>query len=481
MYRPLLICCLLSLPSVAQVKVSNDKNTLPEIGVVASNAISIDKELQIGQALMRQLRSRAPLVGDPLLEEYIQDLGNRLVAQADNAKFPFKFFLIANKEINAFAFFGGHVAVHTGLIIEADTESELASVIGHEIAHVTQRHIARSIEAQQKASPLQLVSALGGILLAMSNPEAGIAAISAGSAAAQQAAINYTRSNEKEADRVGIDILYRAGYDPAASANFFGKLAAKYRHQSKPPAFLMTHPLPESRVADVRARQSDYPDVNLGPSLSFQLVKARLQARYGENQELNIQRFRDWLKEARHPVTVQAAKYGLALSLLATEKLDEAEMLISELRQEAPENLFYLDTFTDIAIEKKQYQQAIEALQAQSERQPRNRVLVLNLANALIKNKQHDEAVRLLKDYLLVNPEHLLTYQLLTDAYGESRKMMEMHQTKAELYALVAAYPRAIDELQTAYNYTAQSTLEKQRIRARIEQLREEENRLKSL
>lgn len=481
MYRALVFCCWLTLPALAQIPSQNDKNTLPEIGVVASNAISIDKEQQIGQVLMRQLRARAPLVSDPLLDEYIQDLGNRLVAQADNAKFPFTFFLIANPEINAFAFFGGHVAVHTGLIIEAQNESELASVIGHEIAHVTQRHIARSIEAQQKASPLQLVSALGGILLAMSNPEAGIAAISAGSAAAQQAAINYTRSNEKEADRVGIDILYRAGYDPAGSASFFAKLAAKYRHQSKPPAFLLTHPLPESRVADVRARQDDYPTVTLPPSLPVYLVKARLQARYGENQALNIQYFRDQLQQASHPVAMQAAKYGLALSLLANDQVREAEMLINDLRQAAPENLFYLDTYADIAVHKGQYQQAIDLLQLQAQRQPRNRVLVLNLATLLLKNKQHEQAVRLLKDYLLVNPEHLLTHQLLADAYGESRKMLEMHQTKAEVYALVAAYPRAIDELQTAYNYAAQSPLEKQRIRARIEQLRDEQNRLKSL
>jgi predicted Zn-dependent protease len=199
---------------------ANTKNDLPEIGVVASGAISLDKEVLIGDALMRQLRGQAPIINDPLLEEYIQDLGNRLVAQADNVKFPFEFFIINSPDINAFAFFGGHIGVHSGLIFNAKNESELASVLAHEVSHVTQRHIARSIEARQKSSPLQLASMLGGILVALAAPEAGMAAISASSAAAQQSSINYTRSNEKEADRIGIRILAQAGFDPNGASGF---------------------------------------------------------------------------------------------------------------------------------------------------------------------------------------------------------------------------------------------------------------------
>src|SRR5690606_1210246 len=156
----------------------------PEIGVVASNAMSIERELAVGDIYMRQLRAQAPMVNDPLLEEYIQDLGNKLVAQADNVKFPFTFFLLNSPEINAFAFFGGHIGVHTGLISSDDNESELASVLAHEITHVTQRHMARRIESNQNSSPVQIASLLGGILLAVATPEAGMAAISASSAAA---------------------------------------------------------------------------------------------------------------------------------------------------------------------------------------------------------------------------------------------------------------------------------------------------------
>ncbi|WP_231731053.1 M48 family metalloprotease [Lacimicrobium alkaliphilum] len=466
---------------MAQVRSDSDRNTLPEIGVVASSAISIDKEMLIGEVIMRQLRAQAPIINDPLIEEYIQDLGNRLVAQADNAKFPFRFFPINSNSINAFAFYGGHIGVHTGLIVTADNESELASVVAHEIAHVTQRHIARSLEARQNASPLQVVSMLGGILLALANPEAGMAAISAGQAAGQQAMINYTRSNEKEADRVGIEILARAGFEPQASASFFGKLAAQFRYVSKPPAFLMTHPLPESRVADMKARVANYATINRPDSLAFQLVKARIQARYSLDSKQRVRYFRDWLSNASTEVEIKSSQYGLALSLLAEEEYAEAASLIENLMQQDSENLFYVDTFTDIALATGQHERAIKRLSALLKLQPRNRVLVLNLANALIQNKEYGRAVSHLKDYLLVNPNHLLSYQMLTDAYGESGQRLEMHQARAEVYALNSAYTRAVDELKTAYNFTENSVIDKQRILARIEQMREAENRLKKL
>lgn len=456
------------------------KNALPEIGVVASDAISIDKELMVGKILMRQLRSQAPIVTDPLLEEYIQDLGNRLVAQAQNVKFPYKFFLLNNQEINAFAFFGGHIGTHTGLIFHASNESELASVLAHEVTHVTQRHIARSIQARQKASPLQIASMFGGLLLALANPEAGVAAISAGNAASAQASINYTRSNEREADRIGLQVLAQAGFDVRGSMGFFDKLLKQSRNRSRQLAFLQTHPLPESRVSDARARVASYPPRRIAPSLSFHLAKTRIIARYYGNPKDNITYFRSALEKENY-VFREAAQYGLALALYENEKYGEARKIINSLREGDRENLFYLDTSTDILLALKQYDQAISQLEAQHKLVPLNRVVALNLANAKIKAGKHDDATSLLKDFLLVNPDNYLALQLLSDAYSESQQMLEMHQSKAEVYALVGAYSRAIDELHNAYNFATERKLEKQRIRARIGQLREERNRLKTL
>lgn len=468
---------LLGTMSVSAV---NKKNDLPEIGVVASSAISLDKEVLIGDALMRQLRGQAPIINDPLLDEYIQDIGNRLVAQADNVKFPYKFFIINSPDINAFAFFGGHIGIHTGLIFNARNESELASVLAHEVSHVTQRHIARSIEARQKSSPLQIASLLGGILLAAVNPEAGMAALSLGNAASAQSSINYTRQNEKEADRVGISILAEAGFDPNGASSFFGILAEKNHLKSTPLPFLLTHPLPESRIADARTRAASFRPRNIPESITFHLAKTRILARYYANPKRNIEYFSDIIQKQSY-IFKQAAEYGLALSYLANEQFEPALKLIDELMLHDPNNLFYLDTYTDIAIEMKQHQKAIDKLSAQIVHAPYNQVLTLNLANVLIKTKNFERATSLLKDYLLINPDNLLAYELLSDVYRTSEQKLEMHQIKAEVYALVAAYPKAIDELHTAYNFADERKIEKQRIRARIEQFRTAQERLQTL
>ncbi|MCC2615573.1 M48 family metalloprotease [Aestuariibacter halophilus] len=472
--------CAGSSAQVLNLSQGTDKNALPEIGVVASDAISIDKELQIGDVLMRQLRGQAPMLHDPLLQEYVQDLGNRLVVQADNVKFPFEFFVINNSEINAFAFFGGHIGVHTGLIVQAENESEVASVLAHEVSHVTQRHLARSIQAQQKASPLAMASMFGGLLLALANPEAGIAAMQASSAASRQASINYTRSNEQEADRVGMQILAQAGFDPNASASFFQTLAAKYRNRSKPPAFLLTHPLPESRISDVRSRAQQYRVNYVAPNLSFHLAKARIVARYYHSARHNISLFTEQLEKTRG-LFQQAARYGLVLSYLRDEQLEAAQQHLDILLKQDRENLFYLDTATDIALAKETPQVAISLLREQEQRTPRNPVVALNLANALMEDKQTAAAIDVLRDFLLVQPEHYLAQQLLADAYRADGRLLEMHQSKAEIYAALAAYDRAIDELHSAYNYASERQLEKQRIRARIDQFREAQQRLKTL
>jgi predicted Zn-dependent protease len=468
---------LLGTMSVSAV---NKKNDLPEIGVVASSAISLDKEVLIGDALMRQLRGQAPIINDPLLDEYIQDIGNRLVAQAENVKFPYKFFILNSPDINAFAFFGGHIGIHTGLIFNARNESELASVLAHEVSHVTQRHIARSIEAKQKSSPLQIASLLGSILVAAVNPEAGMAAISVSNAASAQSSINYTRQNEKEADRVGISILANAGFDPNGASSFFSILAEKNRLKSSSLAFLLTHPLPESRSADARTRAASFRPRDIPESINFHLAKTRILARYYANPKRNIEYFSDILQRQSY-VFKRAAEYGLALSYLADEEFEPALKIIDVLLEKHPDNLFYLDTYTDIAIEMNQHQKAIDRLSAQIVHAPFNQVLTLNLANVLIKSGNFDKATSLLKDYLLIKPDNMLAYDLLSDVYRISEQKLEMHQVKAEVYALVAAYPRAIDELHTAYNYADDRKIEKQRIRARIDQFRTAQERLQSL
>ena len=470
----------LSLTAVAQDANYNNKNTLPEIGVVASDAISLDKEMIVGDAVMRQMRGQSPIISDPVLDEYLQDIGNRLVVHADNAKFPFEFFWVNNDAINAFAFFGGHIGVHTGLMRRAENESELASVLAHEISHVTQRHIARRMQAQKRSSPLALASLIGGVLIAMANPEAGIAAMQAGSAASAQLQIDYTRTNEQEADRIGIAMLARAGYDPTAAASFFSTMAEEYRMVSKPPARLLTHPLTETRIADARSRAADYPRRYLPINKQFELAKARIKARYSFKADYAVEYF-----EAAVDQDVQRSKeaslYGLALAYMRNEKIDKAKKVMDKLIAGDSDNLFYLDAMTDIHISMGQPLKAVEMLKPHVKHNPRNQVLALNQANAYISAQKYDNAISLLKDFLLVRKDYQIAHQLMSEAYQKSKQFSQMHQSKAEVYALYGAYNRAVDELQYAYNFAGDNHLAKQRIKARIKQFRDQEERLERL
>ena len=460
----------------------NEKNKLPEIGVVASDALTIDREVIIGNTIMKQLRGQAPLINDPVLEEYIQDLGNRLVLYADNTRFPFKFFILNNQVLNAFAFYGGHIGMHSGLIVKADTESELASVVAHEIAHVTQRHLARRLQSQQRTGPLQIASLIGSLLLALASPEAGIAALQTSIAGGQQAQINFTRNNEKEADNIGISILYRAGFDPKGAPAFFSKLAEQSRGASTQLAFLQTHPLPQSRVAETITRANAFGERKVGPSLPFQLVRARLNARYMLNPDRALAEYSAKVEQIRldplfqdDQVSYKAAQYGKAIALFENEEYEEAQKLVEFLLYPDPENLFYLDLYTDVLLAQNKAKQAIKVLKPHWRLRPQNRVLALNLANAHLQAQEYNESIQLLRDLLLVNSDDILSYQLLHDAYQQTQNQKDAHITQAIIYGMISAYPLAINELQFAYNFSEGDTIERQRISGMIQKMREEQ------
>jgi len=460
--------------------IENNKNKLPDIGISGYSVLSTDKELQIGQAMMRQLRGSQPLIQDPVLIEYINHLGNTLVKNAQGVNYAFEFFLINNNELNAFAFFGGHVGIHSGLVTTADTESELASVIAHEISHVTQRHLARRLESQSQTQSLTMAAMLSSILLTLANPTVGMAALSASMAATQQASINYTRGNEKEADRVGIALLASSNFDPQGAASFFSKMSAKYRYASKPPAMLLTHPMPQSRITDARQRALNYPARPLPPSLGFELTKARLKSRYQGEAKSNISYFKHQLEKKRYVIKA-AAQYGLALSYFENKQTVQALNILETLRKSDKNNLFYIDALTDVYIANNQADAAIKMLERLNLFMPNNQVVSLNYANALLSMKNYDLATQILQDFLLVNPGNFIAYDILTTLYRAQGKKGLMHMSKAEVLALLGAYSKAVDELQTSYTFLEEQPLMQKRVKARVLQFQEQESRLKRL
>ena len=446
-------------------------DSLPDIGTTAGGTLSINQELQMGDFYVRQLRASAPLINDPLLNQYINQLGMRLVAHADSVRTPFHFYLIRNDEINAFAFFGGNVVLHSALFRTSDNESQLASVIAHEISHVTQRHLARAMEDQQRNAPLTWVGALGSILLAMASPQAGMAALTGTLAGTQQGMISFTRQNEEEADRIGIQVLQRSGFDPQAMPMFMGKLLDESRYSTRPPEMLLTHPLPESRLADARNRANQMRPVVVQSSADFYLAKARTLGMYtnGDNK-LGTDLLNAWDKgniRQQH-----AAQYGRALLAMESNNFDQARKTLQPLLNADPQNAWYLDLATDIDLGQKKTSDAINRLKNARELRT-NPVLQLNLANALLQGGQPGEAATILNRYTFTYKEDGNGWDLLAQAEGALGNRDQELAARAESMALVGQLEQAISLLSSASSQVKLGSLQQARYDARIDQLRD--------
>ncbi|AKJ42922.1 Uncharacterized metalloprotease yggG [Pragia fontium] len=466
---------LLCAPVVTTV--ADTISDLPDIGTTAGGTLTINQELLMGDFYVRQLRSGAPLVYDPLLTHYIGDLGQKLVSRADSVRTPFHFYLIQNDDINAFAFFGGNVVLHSSLFRETDNESQLASVMAHEISHVTQRHLARAMEEQQRNAPLTWVGALGSILLTMANPQAGMAALSTTIAGTQQGMISFTQSNEQEADRIGIRVLQRAGFDPMGMPDFMLKLADKYRYASKPPEMLLTHPMPDSRMSDTRSRASQLGHRDVQSSQDYLFAKFRVLGMYNNADGLNQYMLDDYKKgNAREQL---AAKYGQAILYYKAKQYDSASNIIQPLLTQQPNNVWFIDLATDIDLEQNRAPQAISRLEQAIKSQPSNSVLQLNLANAYVESRQSAKATALLNRYTYANPDDPNGWDLLAKASADQGLRDEELAARAESMALAGRLDQAISMLSSASSSVQTGSLKQARYDARIDQLRQLQQRFK--
>ena len=446
-------------------------DTLPDMGTTAGSTLSIGQELQMGDYYVRQLRGSAPLINDPLLVQYINGLGMRLVSHANSVRTPFHFYLINNDELNAFAFFGGNVVLHSALFRYADTESQLASVMAHEISHVTQRHLARAMEDQKRNAPLTWVGALGSILLAMASPQAGMAALTGTLAGTQQGMISFTRQNEEEADRIGIQVLQRSGFDPQGMPQFMDKLMDQSRYSTRPPEMLLTHPLPESRLSDARQRANQMRPVVVQSSEDFYMAKARVLGMYNNGQnQLGTDLLDAWSKgniREQH-----AAEYGRALLAMGKDNYAEANKLLQPLLSANPQNAWYLDLATDISLGQKRNDEAVNRLKGAADLR-NNPVLQLNLANALLESGKAAEAVTILNRYTFNYKDDTNGWDLLAQAQGQLGNRDQELAARAENMALVGRLDQAISLLSSASSQVKLGSLQQARYDARIDQFRQ--------
>jgi len=438
-----LASCLCS-PAMAGVSTLD----LPAMGDSTGGILSPEFERRLGQAFLSHIRKRANIISDPEIETYIQSIGYRLVAQSDNNTQQFTFFIINDALINAFAAPGGIVGINSGVILNSDSESELAGVMAHEIAHVTQKHLARSVEMSQKMSIPMLAAMLGAILVATQNPEAGQAAIVALQGASAQAQINFTRSNEEEADRVGIQLLARSEFNPRGMTDFFEKLQKNSRYFAQAPEFLRTHPLTSRRIADAQARAQAYPrGKKYDESKSFYLVKAKLIVKAHKKPEDAVAFFTDKLAAAKSREPADIFRYGYVIALTAAGQYDTARRQILALLSNDPENIAYLLAAADIEVQRGNYDDAFAVFSEAEKIYPDYRPLVLMYTSALLKAGQPHLAQEKLHRYGRFHTPDITYYDYLTRAEAESGNTVESSMANAEYYFLTGETRVAVEQL----------------------------------
>ncbi|MGH8120429.1 MAG: M48 family metalloprotease [Gammaproteobacteria bacterium] len=454
---------------IPAVLATNAQN-LPEIGDSAGSVLSPEFERRLGQAVMRQVHQDKSLIQDPEIESYIQSIGYQLVANSDDNRLPFTFFALKNTVINAFAAPGGVVGMNSGVILNTDNESELAGVLAHEIAHVTQRHMARTYEAASKFSLPMMAAMIGAIAIGIVNPGAGQAALAIVSGAGAQYQINFTRENEEEADRIGMQLLARSGFDPRGMPGFFQKLQQFTRYYGKAPEFLLTHPLTTTRIADSMARAESYPVVEHKSSAGYRLVRAKIRADTFERPREAVRFFKERMDTTGYP-DLSTARYGYVIALTNAGEYIKAREQLHLLLAEDRENVTYLMAAARLETAQRNFAAAASLYSAAHKLYPDYRPLVLGFARALLDAGQPQEARKLLVDYGRRHEPDISYYDLLSQAEADTGSPAEAGITKAEYYYLSGDTKLAIDRLKFAQHQSSLDYYQEERIKARLAQL----------
>lgn len=460
--RLLLLLALLCIPRVLA-------QALPELGDVSGAAISPADERKLGESIMREIRRDPAYLDDAEVAEYANSLGSRLTARSDSARQEFEFFVVRDGQINAFALPGGFIGIHTGLLLAAQSESEVAGVVAHEIAHVTQRHIARMINQQGQNQLMSLASMAVALLASRSNSQVAEAAIAFGQAGVVQNQLNFTRDNEREADRVGVQLLDSAGFDPRGMATFFERLQRATRvYEGGAPAYLRTHPLTFERIGDIQGRVEQMPYRQVPDSLDFQLIRAKLRAENDTPREA-IAFFEASLGERKF-LSETASRYGLVASLIRARDYERAKRELAPLRKTASpiiENLA-----CRIPDEAGDAAQALTCYEAARRLYPAPRALFYGQVEQLLRLRRPADALKLIDARLQSQPDEARLYRLQAQAYAAQGNTLSQHRAQGEAYARSGRIGPALEQFQIALKSGQGDFYQLSAIEARIRELR---------
>lgn len=448
-------------------------NGLPELGDYSATVMSPLDEQRIADEIMKDVYASSQVVEDPEINDYIDDLGHRLAVAGPDKYQRFNFFVVKDNTINAFAMPGGVIGVHTGLLLAARSESEVAGVLGHEIGHVVQRHLARMLAKQKNDSVISMATMALALLAARSNPQLTSGALVASGASAIQKQIDYTREHEREADRVGLQIMADAGFDTRAMPSFFETLQKGTRFsEGSAPAFLRTHPLTVERIADVRNRVEQQTSFRIAQeSPDFYFIKARLLADIG-TADSAINTFRINLQEKRY-ASESAEHYGMALAMLRKSDLAGAREQVAWLRRNAIPNALIETLATRVAVAGQPFEVAGQQYLKALGEYPEHRALIYDYANHLLGSRQLDKLLQLIADKLDRFPDDPYLYELRARAYSIKGKSLLMHQAQGEAYARRYNLRGAVEQMDLAARATDGDFYEKSIVEARLSQLRQ--------
>lgn len=445
---------------------------LPDIGSPADAILSKSDEAQIGRAIMRNIRASGQLVEDPQVTEYINEVGHRLAAQSNDGDHSFTFFVVDDPNINAFALPGGYIGVHTGLLDATRSEDELAGVLAHEVAHVTQRHIARAVHANQRQSILSTAIMLGAILAGAAGGSGdamqGAIAVAQGTAAQQQ--INFTRNNEYEADRVGIGALADAGFDPQGMASFFEVISNDTRPvESRLPEFLRTHPVSSARIAEARGRARDYPRVDSADSTNYGIARARLRVSGAGTPEQAVSLY----EQKAYQRQTDVERYGRAIAYQRAGRHNEANQIFEELVNKDSKVIPYHIGLAQSQLALERVNEARATFERARELFPRNVPLTIHYAEALLQLGEAKMAHQMLLDLLNNVPPTPEQVRLIARAAIDAGDAAEAHYYMAEYSFMTGDLVQGVNFLRQALRVPDIQEIQRIRFEARIDFIRE--------
>lgn len=429
--------------------VTASAQTLPDLGDAAQAVISPAQEKKLGEAAMRQVHAAGAYLNDPEVNAYLNALGQRLIGATAAARQEFEFFAVNDAGINAFALPGGYVGINIGLILLCQTESELASVLAHEITHVTQHHIARLIAGQQKSQLATLAAVALAVLAARSNPDLATGAIMAAQGAAIQYQLDFTRENEREADRIGFQVLDKAGFDTHSMPAMFERLQKSSRaYDSTVPGYLRTHPITYERIADAMSRADGRPYRQVQDSRDFHFVRALLKSYQGTSRDAIID-FETSLAERKFNDET-ATRYGLVAALLRDKQLPRALKELQALEKSAKPHPMIEAIAGQVLSQSGQRDAAIKRYQAALQRYPNHMQLVYDYPEALIDTGQHAPAVQFIESQLQRFANDGRLHQLAAKSYAALGRKLPQHTHQGEYYVRLGNLREAIAQFELA-------------------------------